>query len=335
MAACFPYAILLAVFIDMPGGDPAGYGGEGRMAQAFSQLYALASGILLWIALGALLLIGWINGRMPRWAAILAGVLYPLSGIATFVAVDLAYDHPGGWLVAVPAALPPLIACFAMWARLPALHAVLQPDATSAVLLGAIATLIGLTPALSYLDELQFPARVAREQEQMEAVAAQRGAEWAKHRVENEARFAALTPDSSLWDYINPQLIPDGQEQQAMEGARRVKSRQNDAVLLLQQGKFHWLTQLWQLDLEATPALCQAFGAGLLTEANGPAYDWNVGEYLERQLPNLKWLVGAHCNLDDGMAAVETRLRRITAVNPGDPHWDGFLAAIVELRRAR
>ena len=305
------------------------------MAVAFSQLYALASGILLWLALGGLLLIGWINGRMPHWAAILSGILYPMSGIAAFAAVDLAYNYPGGWLVLVPALLPPMIALYAMWARFPALHAALRPEATSAAFLGAIAILIMATPALAYLDELQFPARLAREQAQSDAVMAKREADSATMRQENEARFAGLTPDSSLWDYLNPQLIPDGRDQQAVEGARHAKNRQTDAVTLLQQGKVHWLPQLWQIDLEATPALCEAFGAGLLKEAAGPGYDLNLGEDLERQLPNLKWLAAEHCNLDAGLAAMETIARRISAVNRGDQRWDAFLAAIVELRQQR
>src|SRR5438046_3634768 len=106
----------------MPGVDPAGYGGEGRMAQAFSQIYALGAGILLWILLGVLLLTGWINGEMPRWAAIGTGFLFPLSGIAAFLAVGVAYSYPGGWLVVVPALLPPLITLYALWAHLPALR---------------------------------------------------------------------------------------------------------------------------------------------------------------------------------------------------------------------
>jgi hypothetical protein len=237
--------------------------------------------------------------------------------------------------VLVPGLLAPVIALFAIWAQLPALHGVLRPEATCTALLGAIAILILVTPALSYLDEVQLPARVARYQEETSAAIATREVEWTKHRQENEARFDGLTAQSSLWDYLNPQLIPDGKEEQALAGARQVKSRQGDAVMLLKEGKIHWLPQLSQLDLAATPDLCEAFGAGLLKEATGPGYDLNVGEDLERQLPNLKWLAGEDCNLDEGLAAMESVLRRIVAVNRGNQRWEQFLAAIVELRRKR
>jgi len=340
MLACVPYLVLLAVIFTMPGGDPSGYGGEGRIAQAFSQLYALGSGVLLWIVLGVLLLVGWINGEMPRWAAIAAGVLFPLSGIAAFLAVGMANSYPGGWLVVVPALLPPLIALYALWAHLPALHAVRRPDATSAAALAAIAVVIVATLPLAYVDELRFPARLARQQEQMEAASAKIEADWASLKQENETRFQALTPDASLWDYINPQRIPAGRHDQAVEGARHVQSRQSDAVTVLQEGKINWLNELGRLDLEATPAICETFSAELRKEATAKDEpSWNVGEKLERQLANMQWLAAQHCNFDAGLAASESRIRLITdAMGPLDgglPRWQQFLAALAELHRSR
>jgi len=338
MLACVPYLVLLAVIFTMPGGDPSGYGGECRIAQAVSQLYALGAGILLWTLLGVLLLTGWINGEMPRWAAIAAGVLFPLSGVAAFLAVGVAYSYPGGWLVVVPALLPPLIALYALWAHLPALHEVLRPDVTSAAALAAIAVVIVATLPLAYVDELQFPARLARQQERMETESAKREADWASLKQENEAKFQALTPDSSLWDYINPQRIPDGRHDQALEGARRVKSRQPDVVMLLKEGKINWLNELSRLDLEATPALCETFSAELRKEAtadNEPS--WNIGEKLERQLQNMEWLTAQHCNFDSGLAASEARIRLIIdAMGPLDgglPRWQQFLAALAALHQ--
>ncbi len=338
MLACVPYFVMLAAILSMPGGDPGSYGGESNTAVAFSQLYALGSGVLLWIALGILLLLGWINGEMPRWAAIGAGVLYPLSGIAAFVAAGLAYSYPGGWVVLVPAVLPPLIALYAMWAHLPGLHAALRPEVTSAAGMAAITVAIVATLPLSYLDELQFPARIARQQEQGEAVIAKRDADWAALKQEDEARFQGLTPDSSLWDYLNPQRIPDGRHDQAVEGARHVKSRQTDAVMLLKEGKINWLNELWSLDLEATPALCETFSAELRKEATAKDEpNWNVGEKLERQLPNLEWLAAQHCNFDAGLAASETRIQLITDAmgrqDGGLPRWQQFLAALGALHQ--
>jgi hypothetical protein len=236
----------------------------------------------------------------------------------------------------VPASLPPVVALFALWACLPALHAVLRPDVASGALLSAIAVVIAATAPLAYLDALQLPARLARQNVEAEAEIAQREAESAKREEEKEARFQRLTPESSLWDYLDPDRIPDGKREQAVEAARRVKTRQPDAEKLLKEVKLYWLRDLWRLDLEAAPSLCEAFGAALLKDVTEQTeYDFSVGEDLELQLPNLKWLVGAHCNLDDGLVVAETRVRRVVAVQHGDPRWDQFLAAIVELRGRR
>jgi len=339
LLACPLYILMLAAILGQPGGDPGSYGGEGRIATAFSQLYALIAGVPLWIVLGGLLLIGAIKGEMPRWAAIGAGVLYPLSGVAAFAAGALSYSYPGGWAVLVPAVLPPLIALYAMWARLPALHAVLRPDATSAALFGAIAAVTLATVPLAYVDELLLPARIARQQEKTEALIAERETAWAKLKQEDEAKFQRLTPDSPLRDYLNPQTMPPGDagHRHALEGARQVKARQIEAVVLIQEGKTRWLTDLSELDLQATPELCEAFDAALRKDAAQEGPNWNVGEELERQLPNIKWLVAAHCKLDGGVSAVESRIRLITGAmgeqDGGRPRWMEFLAVLAQLHQ--
>src|SRR5258708_4469432 len=246
---------MLAAILGQPGGDPGSYGGEGRIATAFSQLYALIAGVPLWIVLGGLLLIGAIKGEMPRWAAIGAGVLYPLSGVAAFAAGALSYSYPGGWAVLVPAVLPPLIALYAMWARLPALHAVLRPDATSAALFGAIAAVTLATVPLAYVDELLLPARIARQQEKTEALIAERETAWAKLKQQDEAKFQRLTPDSPPRDYLNPQTIPPGDagHRHALEVARQGKARQIGAGVVNQGGKPRWLTDLGQPEPEGAP----------------------------------------------------------------------------------
>ncbi len=332
--ACLPYALMLAALLTTPGGDPRAYGAEGSLAVSLSELYSLVPGVLLWIALGILLLIGWKSGGMARRAAIFAGVLYPLSALAAFVAAALSYSYPGGWLIVVPASLPPLIALYAIWTSLPALHAVLRPDIASRAILAVIGVVIIATAPLWYLDDLIFPTRLAREQTEGAAQVAQREAEWAKNKEEEKAKFQGLTPDSSLRDYLD--YAPAGVDrEQVVAGARQVKSRQSDAIVLLKEGKIGRLEELWRFDLGATPALCEAFGVALRQQAIEDDLDWSVAERLDRQLPNMKWLVAEHCNLDDSVAAAETRIRRIIAVmqKVDLPRWQQFLADLAELRQ--
>jgi hypothetical protein len=341
LLACPLYIVMLAAIFAMPGGDPGSYGAEGSLAATLSALFALIFGGLLWIALAGLLTIGALYGDMPHWAKIAAAVLYPLSGIAALTAGGLSYSYPGGWLVLVVAVLPPLIALYAIWARLPALHTTFRPDVTSAVLLGAIGVVILATLPLAYVDELLFPGRLARQDAEAQALIAEREAEWARHRQEEGEKFRQLTPDSPLRDYLNPAGMPEGDAgyRQALEGARQVKQRQIEAVALIEEGKVRWLKDLAELDLQATPALCNAFDAALRKDATKEGPNWNVGEELERQLPNMKWLVAEHCRLDAGVNAVETRVRLITGAmgeqDGGRPRWMGFLTALAQLHQPR
>jgi len=105
LLACILYFLFMFPVLDnMSGGTPSASGGEGRYAPAWSRLFALLFGGSLWTVLGILLLIGGAKGEMPRWAAILAGFLFPLSGIAAGIAVA----HPtrsvrGSIVVCAPA----------------------------------------------------------------------------------------------------------------------------------------------------------------------------------------------------------------------------------------
>jgi hypothetical protein len=67
-------------------------------------------------------------------------------------------------------------------------------------------------------------------------------------------------------------------------------------------GQIRRLTDLWQLDIDSTPALCTAYNQRLRQLATrDEVYKLKVGVDLERQLPNLKLLVAANCELDAGL----------------------------------
>jgi hypothetical protein len=130
--ACFLYlAMMYSIVV------PGGIGPEDSLGQAILCLFFT---VLLWGVLAILLLVGGVMGEMPGRAAIAAAVLTPLSGIAAFTAIDL-YSRHGEWAIVVPALLPPLIALYAMWARLPALRATLPANITGAVIWGAVLVL--------------------------------------------------------------------------------------------------------------------------------------------------------------------------------------------------
>lgn len=331
LAALF-YAPMLGILLDAE--PTAGGGGEARMAAAFSELFAFFFGFGVWVTVGGLLLIAALHGAMPRWARIPAAVVYALGGIAAAIAIDLVIES-AGWVFIVPALLPAIVAAYALWAVVPMAQRILAPQPATVSALAAMAVLVVATIPLGSLDEQTLPDRLAREKARGEAIMAEREAESARLRQQDEDRFQRLTPDSSLWDYINPQLEPSGPDghERVLRGAREVKTRQQDAVALLRERGVHWLADLWQLEIEATPELCAAYDAALVKEATGPQYDMNIGQDLQRQIPNLKWLGSHNCRPEAGLAAAEAVLNRIVPNNRFDPSWQDFLDLVVALRR--
>jgi hypothetical protein len=106
--------------------QPSG-GGEANIAAAVEALFLTAA---LWVVLACALIVGGVGGTMPRWAGWLAGVLVPMSGVANFVAVDMCSRHMP-WAIVFLLLLAPLLAFYAIWARLPWLQAKLPAERTS------------------------------------------------------------------------------------------------------------------------------------------------------------------------------------------------------------
>jgi len=299
------YFAELAIMHDSGFSDAAG----NSLADAFVELLAIA----LWIVLAGLMLVAFKNGRMPDWAAIGALVLLPLSGYASFTATNL-YAANHGWTSIIPTLVPPVIVLYALWIRIPALVAALPETSVSALAGGALVALIAASIWGSYLDGLAAPEREAKLQIAYENMRAEQEKTSAEDRARDEAKFAALSPDSPLRDYLEYLNGSDARARQAMEGARHARSRQADAVALLQdRDGLIDMRELWQLNVEATPALCAAYDAALRERALkiDPSYSNRLGEAidLEFQLPNLKWLVAQHCDLRAVLTDLAMRLR--------------------------
>jgi hypothetical protein len=306
IVAGFLYLAMAGSFSGMNETDAAGRG----MAMGFGTIFGAA----LWLVLALLLLIAAINGTMPTVGKIGAAILVPASAVAASFAADL-YSHKAGWAFAVVLALPLLIAAYAMWARLPALHPALPPLQTTAILGGAIvllslAPLAGMWFAAASMPSPEIQATTAKAREE-----ALRQEEQEALKREAEA-FAKLGPDSSLRDYLLYLPGGDSRSREALAGARQVKSRQADAVALLNAGRLEALTDLFRLDLQATPDLCQAYDSALanaaaqITKARSDYLSLAID--LEQQLPNIKWLVAGGCNLNDSLGILADHVRAVS-----------------------
>jgi hypothetical protein len=131
--ACLLYVFMIANALN----TPTGGGGEDRIGDAFEALFVTGG---LWIVLAAMVAVGAIMGSMPRWAAILAVFLIPLSGVAAFIAIDMCSRNMR-WAVAFPALLPLIITFYAYWARSKRLHDALPPRRASLFAWGAVLVL--------------------------------------------------------------------------------------------------------------------------------------------------------------------------------------------------
>lgn len=315
------YAAMLTSISELGRGDLAG--------QGLAAGYASIAGVCLWLTLAALLLLAFLNGVMPRWAAVTMALALPLSGLALIIAAALS---PGmsGWALLTPALLPLLFAGYALVMRFPALAAV-SADAVSAIAVGAVTVISVVSVAVSVMrsqpDAAEEAAVQARQAERMQQQQAARDRE--------AADFARLGPDSSLRDYLDDLVPGSSRFQEAIEGARRVKSRHDDAVALLREGRLADLQELWRLDIEPTETLCAAFADALMQEA--VKVERGQGGYiaaamdLERQLPNLRWLSDARCDLTTPLTVLEERLGAIS----DSARFDQFAAAVRALREKR
>jgi hypothetical protein len=333
------YAAWLAAMVGAPSWvEPGTGGGETRIAEAWATLYVLALGIPLWLVLGALLLLAWRKGLAPPVLSAASGILYALAAIATFGAAQTCFTWPGGWSILVPALLPPLLALYGIWVRTPALGAGVLRRVPAAAL-GGVALVAAAAIPFAIIDPAGYPARLAQHQQSMNAQFARRDAELQQKAQQWENGIHKLGPDSPLaaWlEYVNGSVEGEPLHLKALDGARKSNSRQADAVALLDNGRILRLVDLWQLDLAATSALCMAYDHALTRlAATDEPIESEVGKQIERQLPNIKFLLAGGCDLASGLGAVAKRAEEVTQVNPGDAHWPQLVATLAALRSSR
>jgi hypothetical protein len=95
------------------------------------------------------------------------------------------------------------------------------------------------------------------------------------------------------------------------------------------------LANLWDFDVAATPEVCRVYAAALdkqtsAIDSRRHAYYSDGGEVvdLERQRPNLRWLVGEGCDLKGPLRRLENMLRSIADI----PFVTNFADEVAALR---
>ena len=299
------YAAMMGSLSDVSNTDAAGRG----MATAFGALFAT----ILLVDLAILLVVAAVKGQMSLAGTIGSLIVVPATTVAIWIAADALAnrDRSAIW---VPALMPPLIALYALRARFAPLRAVMNGVATDIAMGVAVVGLVGVPLERALFPPPPDPVAEARAAEE-ERARLEREKQAAREAREREAaRFAALGRDSAMADYMP--FLYGTYSLEAHAGIRQVKTRQADAVTLLNNGRLSDLAQLLVFDVDATPEVCAAYGAALArdTAKVDPKVTSNyLGEAidLERQLPNLQWLAGEGCDLNAPLMQLEKNLRAV------------------------
>lgn len=305
VVALFLYAVTAGSIADSRSGDPAG----NALSDAFTTILAG----LLWISIAVLLVMAKARGAMVPWAPWALFVLVPAAVVAFFIAMGRFASGDKSALIVV-FALPLLPILYAAWARVPALHRWLRPAGTSAGLLAMMAVLsIGI---LSVGQRAALPSpKVHEERAAAEKARLEQAARGKREEQEREAAaFAALGPDSHIADYL-PYLHNRAFADQALSGVQKVKTRQADAIALVEQRPLAELTELWQWNVLGTREMCEAYANAFLAAVNridkAHSDSLSAAQDLEWQLPNLKWMVGSKCDLSGPLGRAETNVKAV------------------------
>jgi hypothetical protein len=125
--------VIYVIMLHNAAGQEAG-GGEASMEQAFEALFLTLGE---WLVLAFIMANACLLGPVPRWMKALSLVLVPAAALATFTGIDMISRHMP-WAIVFPAALPAVIAFYALWARLPRLQQKLAAERTSALVAAAL-----------------------------------------------------------------------------------------------------------------------------------------------------------------------------------------------------
>jgi hypothetical protein len=332
--------ILIAAFLsisigaatsDLHASDAAG----NAMSQGFAALGIIAVGIICAI----LLVMCGVSGGYPRHSGVYMLFAVLFAAVAEYVAFQIlsseGVEGTGAILLpAVCAALPLLVVIRAAWGIYPSLQTVLPGQIGS---LGpmALLTLVAMIP-FPFL-----PAYNTRQEKRNKVIAdfnAKAAQEWSEEQnrrnKEKMEKLEAVPADGDLF----PILIFSADENPAIRDAARARmktfaKRQADAEEML--GMKHELTlrEIPNLDLAATPALCD-LSKRMLVEKGGmkPIDDQPIRiEDAEREVvPNLgtmRWLLAHSCDCSAEIAAIEKAVQGFPKSNRRAKLLDDIAAA--------
>jgi ABC-type transport system involved in multi-copper enzyme maturation permease subunit len=283
------WSVLLVTLADMDGSD--------AMGKALAKGFATLEIITLWVLLGILLTIAIVAQALPMVAAIAAGILLVLSGIAAISAVELLANQsqpPYFWPILTPASVPPLIVVLCFWGVLPALHARVPMAIAAGTILGAVFVLTAVMLPMNQMHDRAIQRQSVRRDDEADA-------------------YGRLAADAPLWEIAPFLKTRDGTMEQAIiDRVTHLDRRQADAEIMLDRDDFP-LAFLRAFDLDPTPALCGK-ARGMLRRraqslvpktANSKPYAV-IADEVAGAVAAIEWLVGYGCSCDAESLAWES-----------------------------
>ncbi|SPE33642.1 conserved membrane hypothetical protein [Candidatus Sulfopaludibacter sp. SbA3] len=286
-----------------------------------------------WLWIGGLLLVAGGQDALPKWGIPSALILCPASAAAALAALYVVSESNMRWPLAIPLAIPPLIAAYVVSLCLPSLRTILAGPSVHATVWGIVLILsIAIWPPVTQ-QRREKAARAVQRAREFAAAALQ---EKERKHAENLARLQAMTPGQHLVNWYNLLDPESGVRPEALVALRTVPRRQGDVEEGLALGVPAIMKLVPELDLKPTPALCQSAQSFLQTAAKGmhirhrEPYPYEADEGLNGSFAGVRWFLAHGCNCDEGLAALQTVIQTYL----DSPDRQKVLAALADLKQA-
>jgi hypothetical protein len=302
-----------------------GYAGAGDSNKIAAQAWSAGGVLVVWIALGALLLIAGSRGALPGPIGVAMWVAHLVSLGGSILAVFLLNKPELRWPLAGPIGAPLLIAGYVLWVSIAPRATPGIPDwSLCAAIL--ILSLPAVPPALQMIGEGDGS---------IDATPGPKLDAWmAKQREERRVReldeLSKIDEDTTLSE-LEGHIRPDSPVlQEALAAMRKLPNRQAEAIQLLRDKSPFILHFLGDIDLEPTPELCQA--ARYYLREHAKPYREDPPEYvlykaLTDGVASIRW-ISEHCDCGAELAEVEKTAR----ASSSDAETEKFIAAVADMR---
>jgi hypothetical protein len=243
---------------------------------------------LLWFNLCIALLLTAIHDGIPWWSSVLAVLVLPFFLFSAVSVPDLLKDgQPVRWMTVVPILGPLLLFVYVVWATFPVIRALVSPNVASSIVWGALSVL-AVIPARRSMDLSQL--RQARDKESQAPMKARR------------QQFEQVPVDAPIADFF-PFLVYPETDEDAQRRIRTSKRKQSDMELMLNSGDYRFFQRTDQLDLIATPRLCEGGQKWLRDKLDVAARgddeaQYRMVAYNELYVDVLLWFANNKCAFD-------------------------------------